>query len=110
VKEWFLKARETDTLMIQRSIRNAARVMKNKAAEKALAMEQGGATLEELMTIISGDLGKSALTEGDLDSTVIACGQCVGLIHDIKSVKEVIEEIIQGAQTLLEKLNSMKAD
>ena len=107
IKEWFVKAKETDTLMIQRSIRNAARVMKNKAAEKTLAMEQRGASLEELMTLISGDLGKKALYEGDLDSAVIACGQCVGLIHDIKSVKEVIEEITQGAQTLLQKLNVM---
>ncbi|HSB05077.1 MAG TPA: nitronate monooxygenase [Thermodesulfobacteriota bacterium] len=107
IKEWFLKAKETDTLMIQRSIRNAARVMKNKAAEKTLAMEQRGASLEELMPLISGDLGKKALCEGDLNSAVIACGQCVGLIHDIKSVKEVIEEITQGAQTILQKLSAM---
>ena len=107
IKEWFVKAKETDTLMIQRSIRNAARVMKNKAAEKTLAMEQRGASLEELMTLISGDLGKKALSEGDLDSAVIACGQCVGLIHDIKSVKEVIEEIIQSAQTIVQKLKAM---
>ena len=108
IKEWFLRAKETDTLMIQRSIRNAARVMKNKAAEKALAMEQSGATLEELMTVISGDLGKKALAEGDVDNAVIACGQCVGLIHDIKPVKQVIEEMIQGTQVLLEKLRSIK--
>ena len=110
IKEWFVKAKETDTLMIQRSIRNTARVMRNKAAEKALAMEEKGATLEELMTVITGDLGEKALSEGDLDSAVIACGQCVGLIRGIQSVKEVIEEIIQGAQILLEKLNRMKRD
>jgi nitronate monooxygenase len=107
IKEWFVKAQETDTLMIQRSIRNVARVIKNKAAEKTLALEQRGASLEELMPLISGDLGKRALFEGDLDSAVIACGQCVGLVHDMKSVKEVIENIIQGAQTLLQKLNAM---
>jgi len=107
IKEWFVKARETDTLMIQRSIRNAARVMRNEAAERALAMEQRGATLEELMTVISGDLGKKALDEGDLDSAVIACGQCVGLIHEIKTVKEVIEETVRDAQTLLEKLSTL---
>jgi nitronate monooxygenase len=92
--------------MIQRSIRNAARVMKNTAAQRALAMEQRGATLEELMTVISGDLGKKALDEGNLDSAVIACGQCVGLIHEIKTVKEVIEETVRDAQTLLGKLST----
>ena len=107
IKEWFVKASETDTLMIQRSIRNAARVMRNEAAEKALALEQRGATLEEWMTVISGDLGKKALDEGNADSAVIACGQCVGLIHEIKTVKEVIEETIRDAQTLIERLSTL---
>ena len=107
IKGWFVKAKETDTLMIQRSIRNAERVIKNRAAEKTVAMEQEGASLQELMTVISGDLGKKALAEGNLDSAVIACGQCVGLIHEIKSVKEVIDEIIRGARTLIGKLDSL---
>jgi len=106
IKEWLVKARETDTMVIQRSIRNAARTIKNKAAEKALAMEERGASLEELLTVISGRIGQKALLEGDLEGAIIACGQCVGLIHEVKSVKEVIEEMIQGAQTILKNLNS----
>jgi putative enoyl-[acyl-carrier-protein] reductase II len=105
IKEWFVKAKETDTLIIQRSIRNVARVIKNKAAEKTLSMEQRGASLEELLAVISGQMGQKALEEGNLEEAVIACGQCVGLIHEIKSVKEVIEEIVQGAQSILRKLN-----
>ena len=107
IKEWLVKARETDTMVIQRSIRNAARTIKNKAAEKALAMEERGASLEELLTVISGRIGQKALLEGDLEGAIIACGQCVGLIHEIKSVKQVMEEIIQGAQSILRNLNSM---
>jgi NAD(P)H-dependent flavin oxidoreductase YrpB (nitropropane dioxygenase family) len=107
IKEWLVKARETDTMVIQRSIRNAARTIKNKAAEKALSMEDRGASLEELLTVISGRIGQKALLEGDLEGAIIACGQCVGLIHEIKSVKEVIEEMIQGAQSILMNLNSM---
>ncbi len=107
IKEWFAMARETDTMLIQRSIRNAARVIRNKAAEKTLSMEERGVPLEELMTIISGQMGQKALAEGDLEGAIISCGQCVGLIHEIKSVKEVIEEIIQEAQSILERLNSL---
>ena len=107
IKEWFVKARETDTMTIQRSILNTARVIRNKAAEKTLAMEQRGATLEELMTVISGQIGKKAIQEGEMEEAIIACGQCVGMIKDIKSVKEVIEEIIQGARSILQKLNTL---
>jgi nitronate monooxygenase len=107
IKEWFVKARETDTMVIQRSIQNTARVIKNKAAGKAFSMEERGASLEELLTVISGLMGQKSLMEGDCDGAVIACGQCVGLINEIKSVKEVIEDIIQGAQRILERLNSL---
>ena len=105
IKEWFVKGHETDTMVIQRSIRNAARVMRNSAAEKTLALEQRGATLEELLEVVSGRMGQKALREGDLDAGIIPCGQCVGLVHDIKSVREVIEEIVSGAHAILEKLN-----
>ncbi len=107
IKEWFLKIRETDTMLVQRSIINTARVVKNSAAEKTLAMEQRGATLEELMTVISGQIGKRALQEGDLEGAIIPCGQSVGLINEIKSVREVIEEIIQGAHSILKRLNDI---
>jgi putative enoyl-[acyl-carrier-protein] reductase II len=106
IKEWFVRARETDTVVIQRSIRSAARVIKNRTAEKTLSMEKRGASLEELMKVISGHMGQKALQEGDWEEAVIGCGQCVGLIHEIKSVREVIEEIVRGAQAILRKLNT----
>jgi NAD(P)H-dependent flavin oxidoreductase YrpB (nitropropane dioxygenase family) len=107
IKEWFIKARETDTMLIQRSIKNAARVMRNQAAETTLALEEKGTSLEELLTVISGQMSRKAYDEGDLSGAVIACGQCVGLIHEIKSVKEVIDDIVQGAQSILQKMNAM---
>ncbi len=106
IKEWFVRARETDTVVIHRSIRSAARVIKNRTTEKTLSMEKRGASLEELMKVISGHMGQKALQEGDWEEAVIGCGQCVGLIHEIKSVREVIEEIVQGAQAILRKLNT----
>ncbi|MDK2888041.1 nitronate monooxygenase [Desulfofundulus australicus DSM 11792] len=107
LKEWMVKARETDTVIIQRSIRNAARVIKNSAAEKVLEMEARGATLEELLTIISGQVGRRALFEGDLEGGTFAMGQCVGLVYEIKPVKEVIEELVSGAEEILARLQGM---
>jgi nitronate monooxygenase len=109
IKGAFVNARETDTLMIYRSIKNAARVLKNEVAEKILSLEQEGASLEELLTAMGGRMSRNAYQEGDVDGTIIGCGQCVGLIHKIKSVKEVIEDTIQDAQSILQRLNSMKA-
>lgn len=104
-KEWILQAQEADTMIIQRSILNTNRVMKNKAAAKVLDMETRGATLEELMTIISGQVGKKAQENGDLDSAPIACGQVIGLIRDIPTVKELIERMMSEVESVLGRLN-----
>jgi nitronate monooxygenase len=106
-KEWLVEAQETDTMMIERSIRNAVRVIRNETAEKVLEMEEKGATLDELLVHISGSAGKAAWTSGDLENATIACGQNVGLIHEVKTVKEVIDEIIGGAREIATKLNGI---
>lgn len=106
-KEWMVGASETDTMMIQRSIRNAVRVMRNSAAEKVLEMEARGAGLEELLTVISGQRGLSALLSGNTREGTFAMGQCVGLINEIKSVKEVIEDIVQGAEEITTKITKI---
>jgi nitronate monooxygenase len=109
IKEAFVTAMETDTLMIYRSIKNASRVLKTQAAEKIVSLEQEGAGPEELLAAMGGRMGRNAYQEGDVDGTIIGCGQCVGLIHQIKSVKEVIDDMIQDAQSILQRLNSMKS-
>lgn len=106
-KEWLVEAQETDTMMIERSIRNAVRVIKNETAETVLEMEEKGATLDELMVYISGSAGKAAWTSGDLQSATIACGQNVGLIHEVKTVKEVIDDIIGGAREIAARLSGI---
>jgi len=97
-KEWIVKARETDTMIVERSIKNPMRVMKNAAGYQVLGMEQAGATLEELLTIISGKVGRKALLEGDLNGGTFAIGQDIGLIDEIKPVAEIIGDLVAGAE------------
>jgi len=105
VKEWMLKAKETDTTLIDRSIGLPMRVIKNKPAEKAMEMDKRGASLEELLTVISGALGRKAWLEGDIDAGVVSLGMVVGRIHEILSVKEVIDGIIEEAKDICKRLN-----
>jgi nitronate monooxygenase len=100
VKEWLIEAREADTMLIQQSIKNTARVMKNKPAEKTLEMEQKGASLEELLPIISSLKEKELFETGDLGAGIMHCGQVVGLIEEIPTVKEIIDNIIGEAKSI----------
>jgi len=107
VKEWLLQLAETDTMMIERSIKNAARVVKTDYTQKILEMEKKGAALEELVPLLSGEKQKVAYNSGDVSDAVMTVGQVVGLIHDIPSVKEIIENMINEAKVIGQRLYNM---
>lgn len=105
IKEWLVKAKETETILIDRSLGLPMRVIKNKPAGKALEMDKRGASLEELLTVISGALGKKAWLEGDIDAGVLSLGMAVGRIHEILSVREVIDGVIEEAKDICKRLS-----
>ncbi|MBI4308011.1 MAG: nitronate monooxygenase [Chloroflexi bacterium] len=104
LKEWMVQAKETDTALVQKSIRNPARVIRNKTADKVLEMEARGTTLQELLPLISGLVGRKVLAEGQIDAGTVACGQSVGLVHDIPTVKELVDRIVGDAEQIVKRL------
>lgn len=107
-KQWILDSGIDDTLIIQRSIRNAFRAVNNKKAQQVLGLEQTGIGLKELLPHISGQLGKQAIENGDMENAVLSAGQCCGRIKQILSVKEVIEDMVKGAEDAAARLNNLK--
>jgi len=107
VKEWMTQIGEADTILIQKSIKNASRVVRTEHTEKILEMEQRGATLEELLPMISGQRGRNTYTTGDVSGAPITVGQVIGLIHDIPSVKEIIDGIISEAQQIIRRFQNV---
>ncbi len=106
IKEWMVQATEKDTIMINRTFNNPERVMKTEISLKVLELEEKGATLEDMLPMITGLRAKEALDEGDINRGVIACGEVVGLIHDSPTVKELIENIINEARAAGQHLQS----
>ncbi len=107
VKEWLLRLSETDTMIIERSIRNSHRVIKTDYTQKILEMEEKGATLEEVLPLVSGEKSRNACNSGDFSNAVMVAGQAVGLIRDIPSVKEIIESIISEAGLIVQRLHNL---
>jgi NAD(P)H-dependent flavin oxidoreductase YrpB (nitropropane dioxygenase family) len=104
-KEWLVNATEADTTYIMKSIKNPSRVVKNVVAAKVAEMENRGATLEELLPIIAGQ-GGAVFDDGKIDSQLASAGQAVGLIHDVPTVKELIDRIVEEAIQIRERLNA----
>ncbi len=109
-REWLLQLGEADTILVQRSIKNTERVVRTEFTEKILEMEEKGATLEELLPLISGQRGRNAYITGDISNAKISTGQVVGVIHNILSVKEIIEGIISDAKFIVQRLHNLGID
>ncbi len=106
VKEWLLKSSERDTMLVMRSLRNTERVLRNATAEKVVEMENRSATLEELASLLSGKRGLELYETGNLGRGLVACGQVIGLVHDIPTVKELIDRIIKEADEVISNIGA----
>ncbi len=105
IKKRLLESSEKDTLMIMRSINNPERVITTDFARRVLEMEDKGTSLEELLPMIDGRRQKKALDKGAVDEVMIPCGQVVGLINDLPTIKEIIDGIIKEAGIIAKRLS-----
>jgi len=105
IKEKIVQAHETDTSLIMSSIKNPARCVNNKLVEDVLEAESKGASLDEILALVIGGRGKVSYESGDPEIAPIACGQVAGLIHEIKPVADVVNDIINEACELHDRLD-----
>jgi len=101
VKEWLIQASERDTLLLLRSFRNTMRALRNPTSEKVFELEKQGADIHQLESLVSGKVGLNLLETGDVDNGLLSAGQVIGLIHDIPTVKELIDRIIEEAEEVV---------
>ncbi|NNF98654.1 MAG: nitronate monooxygenase [Desulfobacteraceae bacterium] len=97
VKQALLNASELDTTLIMRTLNATHRVWRNASAEKCTDLESCGAEFEEIYGVISGENAKRMYTEGDINAGILACGQGVGMCHDILSVKALFTQMVVQA-------------
>ena len=107
-KQWMVNASERDTILCQRAIKNMVRVANNAAAQECLEMEKKpGVTLQDLMPIIAGAVGKEAYASGDTSKGMFAIGQNVGLIDSVESAQTIIDGMIAEASDIINRLQTL---
>jgi nitronate monooxygenase len=101
-KQRMIENDERQTVLIFRTLRNTARVMKNAVADQVVKIEgQGGATFEDIRGLVAGSRGRDAVERGDTDDGIWSAGLIQGLINNIPTVRELVERIILEAETII---------
>lgn len=106
-QELLVQAKEIDTVIMERSIGRPARVLKTGGAERVLQAEAQGATLEQLLPLISGKANARAAVAGDMAEGFVYAGQGSGLITDVPTVAELFDRLIGGAEAIGARLGAL---
>jgi len=106
VKQRLVEASELDTRLVMRSLRNTERVLINGAVEKIMDIEGSHGNegdpnelLQQIRPLVAGS--ERVLRDGDLEAAAWSCGMVAGLIHDIPTCKELIDKIMEEAESII---------
>jgi NADH:quinone reductase (non-electrogenic) len=103
VKQALLAASELDTRLVMRPLRNTERVLKNAAVDRLLEKEKAlgpKIKFEDILPEVAGVYPR-IMKKGEMDAGAWSCGMVAGLIHDIPTVKELIDRTMAEAEAII---------
>lgn len=103
VKQAIVAASELDTRLVMRPLRNTERVLTNAGVERLLEKERTlGAELkfEDIIEEVAGVYPR-IMQNGEMDAGAWSCGMVAGLIHDVPTVKQLIDRMVADAAAII---------
>ena len=105
-KEVVVNAKEGDTQLTLKELA-PVRLIKNKFFNEIQELYKTSPTPEQLKELLGRARAKRGMFEGDLDDGELEIGQIAGLIHDIKPVADIVNEIVAEFETAKKDLGSL---
>lgn len=105
-KKAVVDAKEGDTQLTLKELA-PVRLIKNKFYNDVQALYKQNPSVENLKELLGRARAKKGMFEGDLEEGELEIGQISGLIHDIKPVAQIVEDIVNefnNAKTNLQHL------
>ena len=99
-KDRVLKAKDIDSTVTGRTHGHPVRCLRNQMTREYVKLENEGKSFEELEYLTLGTLRK-AVQEGDVTNGTEKAGQIAGMVSKEQTCKEMIDEMMAQAETLL---------
>ena len=104
-KAALLKARDSDTIVTGRTGGAPVRVLKNRMSREYVRQEKAGADKMELEKYTLGSL-RRAVFEGDTVTGSLMAGQVAGMLHEIRPLRAIFEDLDKGCKATLAALEA----
>jgi enoyl-[acyl-carrier protein] reductase II len=92
-KQKIIDVKDGDTHLTLKELA-PVRLIKNKFYQEIQELYKNNPTKESLIALLGRARAKKGIFEGDLDNGELEIGQIAGIIHEIRSSKDILEEII----------------
>jgi len=102
LKQAYVDNDERGTHLIFRRFKNSARVGKSAVSDEVVRISaQPDASFADIQHLVSGAQGRIVIERGDMSAGVFWAGMTQGLIHDLPTVKELIDRMIGEAEAIV---------
>ena len=101
LKNALLEASELDTDVVMRSVGFAHRIWMNEPGKKVQELESKGAGIQDIYPYVSGAAAKKMYDSGDVQAGTVSCSQGIGLIKEIKPIRETLMEMMDDAKRIV---------
>ncbi len=108
-KNEIVRADDGDTFLALKSL-VPVRLIKNAFFQRVYQAEQSGADKDSLAVLLGKGRAKKGMFEGDTEEGELEIGQVAGLINQIKSVKEIMREIITDFNATAVRQSTVRLD
>lgn len=102
-KNLIVEAADTSTTLTGMKFGAPVRGIKNELTKKYHELEERSSTLMELEELTLGSL-RRAVYDGDVENGSVMAGQIAGLIREIRTVEEVIKNVMEESKEVLRKV------
>ena len=91
-KQRLVDAGPTDTELSMQSLRNTVRTLRNEttAAVKEIEAQNPDVTIQDLMPMVAGKIGRNAYVTGDWSKGLLSAGQSLAFVDRIEPLAEIV--------------------
>lgn len=100
-----INAKDRDAVATGRNTGHPVRCLKNKLTREFETLEKNNAPIEGIERLGVGRL-KAAVVDGDIEYGSVMAGQIAGMVKDIKTCREIIDDIIREFDQSAKRVNT----
>jgi NADH:quinone reductase (non-electrogenic) len=91
-KRRLVEAQPTDTDLCMQSVRNTVRTLRNETSEavKALEARNPNVTIQELLPMVAGKIGRDAYVTGDWSKGLLSAGHSLAFVDRVEPLADIV--------------------